>query len=73
MGSKVISITEDVYHLLKSVQLPKESFSDTIKRLCTQFSAKNLAKYVRENFNDGSIPDTIWDELESNISERGKK
>jgi len=33
MGSKNISITDDVYNLLKSLKLEGESFSDTIRRL----------------------------------------
>ena len=33
MASKSISITEEVYHLLKQFQLKNESFSQTILRL----------------------------------------
>ncbi len=34
MTSRTISVTEDVYNLLKKMRLPGESFGDTIVRLC---------------------------------------
>jgi len=34
MTSRTISVTEDVYNLLKKMRLPGESFGDAIVRLC---------------------------------------
>ncbi|MHA1651857.1 MAG: antitoxin VapB family protein [Candidatus Helarchaeota archaeon] len=45
MPSKTISVTEEVYNLLKKMKLPHESFEDTIERLCRHFSADNLMKW----------------------------
>ena len=62
MTSKTISVTQDVYNLLKSMKLPHESFGDTIERLCKNFTAKNLIEWfeksegwedmTEEEFND---------------------
>lgn len=46
MVSKTISVTEDVYNLLKKMQLPHESFGDTIERLCKNFSTRNLLNWL---------------------------
>ena len=73
MGSKVISITEDVYKLLKSVQFPKESFGDTIKRLCNQTTAKNLYNIVENDFNNISIPKEVWDSFEIDVTQLRKR
>lgn len=73
MVSKVISITEDVYKLLKSVQLPEESFGDTIKRLCHHMLAKNLLNIVLNDFKDDHIPDNVWDSLENDIKDIRKR
>lgn len=67
MGSKVISVSEDVYNRLKSIQLPNESFGDTIKRLCYQMTAKNLYKIAKEDSLFNSVPENVWDSLESDI------
>lgn len=67
MASKVISVTEEVYDLLKSIKLPNESFGDTIKRLCTQYTADSLLNWVNTNPLDNSIPDDIWQSLEDDI------
>ncbi|MFX1298967.1 MAG: antitoxin VapB family protein [Promethearchaeota archaeon] len=45
MTSKTISVTEEVYNLLKKMKLPHESFGDTIERLCKNFSVNNLTKW----------------------------
>ena len=45
MTSKKISLTEEVYTLLKRVKLPHESFGDTIERLCRNFTAENLIRW----------------------------
>ncbi|MHA1910549.1 MAG: antitoxin VapB family protein [Candidatus Kariarchaeaceae archaeon] len=38
MVTKNISLKEEAYHVLKSLQLQNESFSDTVLRLAKQFS-----------------------------------
>ena len=55
MTSKTISVTEEVYNLLKKMKLPHESFGDTIERLCKNFSADNLTKWFETT--DG------WDDM----------
>ena len=45
MVSKTLSVTEEVYNILKKMKLPHESFGDTIERLCRNFTANNLAKW----------------------------
>ncbi len=45
MTSKTVSLTEEVYNLLKRMKLPHESFGDTIARLCKNFTAENLIKW----------------------------
>ena len=45
MTSKTISLTEEVYNLLKKIKLPHESFGDTIERLCRNFTAENLMRW----------------------------
>ena len=67
MGSKVISITEDVYKLLKSAQFPGESFGDTIKRLCGKSSAKSLHYKMKNDSSLTSVPDDIWDSFEDDV------
>ncbi len=42
MVSKTISVTEEVYNLLKRIKLPRESFGETIERLCRNYTSENL-------------------------------
>jgi predicted CopG family antitoxin len=42
MTSKTISVTLDVYDLLKKMRLPGESFGDTIARLCKGKTSESL-------------------------------
>jgi len=42
MASKTISVTVDVYNLLKKMRLPGESFGDTIARLCKSKTSESL-------------------------------
>jgi predicted CopG family antitoxin len=44
MTSKTITVREEAYYALKSLQLKDESFSDTILRISNQFS--NLKESV---------------------------
>lgn len=55
MTSKTISLTEEVYNLLKKMKLPHESYGDTIERLCKNYTAENLVKWL--DTTDG------WDDM----------
>jgi len=58
MASKTISLTDEVYELLKNTKLPQESFGDAIKRLCEEKTARSLVKWV-EN-------EDLWSDLDKN-------
>jgi predicted CopG family antitoxin len=47
MGSKTISVTEEVYNLLSKMKLPGESFGDTIARLCKPKTTTGLREWVK--------------------------
>ncbi|TXT57587.1 MAG: hypothetical protein BAJATHORv1_10289 [Candidatus Thorarchaeota archaeon] len=47
MASKTISVTEEVYDLLKKMKLPGESFGDTISRLCRGKTTSSLLQWVK--------------------------
>lgn len=61
MTSKTVSLTEEVYNLLKRMKLPHESFGDTIERLCKSFTAANLIKWF--DTTDG------WEDMTEKESE----
>ncbi len=73
LGSKVISITEDVYNLLKSMKLKNESFSDVIRRLCQNYTALARKVWCETNPLPETVPDEIWDELEATLEEMRKR
>lgn len=73
MASKVISLTEEVYDLLKSRQLPNESFGDTIKRLCLNYSAKNMSTWAQLDNEIKLVPEEVWDEFETDVKEVRKR
>jgi predicted CopG family antitoxin len=52
MASKTISVTDEVYDLLKKVKLPNESFGDTIKRFIQNYSMKNLREWYESSTFD---------------------
>jgi predicted CopG family antitoxin len=60
VATKNISLKEEAYHVLKSLQLQGESFSDTVLRIAKLFS--NLS----ESIGKGTLSD---DEYEKEISE----
>lgn len=45
MASKTISVTDDVYLLLKRVKLRNESFGDTIQRFIQNYSMQNILEW----------------------------
>lgn len=48
MASKTISLTNEVYQLLKRLKLPNESFGDVIKRLCNEKSSSDLSIWIKD-------------------------
>lgn len=56
MASKTISITNEVYDLLKKLKLPNESFGDTIKRICNEKFASHLITWIDDK--------TLWSDME---------
>ncbi len=44
MGTKTISIMDDVYDMLKAIKRPEESFSDEIRRLAV--SKNNILEFA---------------------------
>jgi predicted CopG family antitoxin len=52
MASKTISVTDEVYDLLKKVKLPNESFGDTIKRFIKNCSMRNLREWYESSSFD---------------------
>ena len=68
MASKTISVTEEVYDLLKKVKLPNESFGDTIKRFIQKYSMRNLREWY-ESSSFEPLTDEEADELNNSINE----
>jgi len=46
LASKTISVTEEVYNLLKKMRLPGESFGDTIARLCRMKTVRSIKEWM---------------------------
>ncbi len=55
MASKTISVTEEVYQMLKNLKLPHESFGDIIKKLCEEKTVKNLLTWIDS--------DPLWSDM----------
>jgi len=70
MASKTISVTEEVFNLLKNVKLKGESFGDTIKRLCEEKIAKSLVEWVKNHELWENMPDDEFAEFKSTISRK---
>ena len=60
VATKTISLKEEAYYLLKSLQLQNESFSETVLRIAKHFS--NLS----DHFGKGTLSD---EEYATEISE----
>jgi len=63
MTSKTISVTEDVYNLLKKMKLKGESFSETIRRLVKGRRISDLAGLWSD------IPEAVLEEIKEGIRE----
>ncbi|MHA1300647.1 MAG: antitoxin VapB family protein [Candidatus Helarchaeota archaeon] len=59
MGSKNISITEEVYNLLKKLKLEGESFSDTIRRLAKSKGQISEFAGLWSDMSDEKLQDII--------------
>ena len=73
MASKTISVTDEVYNLLKKMKLPHESFGDTIDRLCKSFTSGNLLKWYENTEGWENMSDKEFSEIESVINSFGKE
>ena len=68
MGTKTISITEDVYNELSKLKRPEESFSDELRRMVrTKGKISECAGLWSKWMSNNDI-----DSIESNIGERRK-
>lgn len=63
MTSKTISVTEDVYNLLKKMKLKGESFSLTIKRLVKGRRISDCARLWSD------LPDAAVEEIKAAVLE----
>ncbi len=69
MASKVISIREDVYEMLRHLKAPNESFSEVIERLL-----KERIKNPLRHFGIAKdLPDEVNDEFENAIVQARKE
>ncbi|QEE16266.1 antitoxin VapB family protein [Promethearchaeum syntrophicum] len=69
MASKTISVTEKIYHLLKKIKLPSESFGDTIERLCLNFTAENMIHWFDNSKGWEDMSKSEYDDYYSTIQE----
>ncbi len=65
--SRNISLTDDVYELLKKMKMGDESFSDTIRRLAKRRSISDCAGLWAD------VPDEEIDAIKENIRELRKR
>ncbi len=69
MASKVISIREDVYEMLRHLKAPNESFSEVIERL-----VKERIKNPLRHFGIATdLTDEVNDEFENAIAQARKE
>jgi predicted CopG family antitoxin len=65
MASKTITITEDVYKILKELKGPDESFSELLLRLANQVNGQKLEKFFGAWDIDDEEITTINQQIES--------
>ena len=58
VASKTISVTDEVYQMIKNIKLPNESFGDVIRKLVEEKTAGNLLAWVKEK--------TLWEDMDEN-------
>ncbi len=69
MTSKTISVAEDVYNFLKKMKLPRESFGDTIARLCKGKTSKSLHLWALSSQGWSDLTESETAILEETIQE----
>ncbi len=69
MVSKTISVTEEVYSLLKKMRLSGESFGDTIARLCRSRTSSSLRLWAETSEGWNDLTDEEVNRLEETINE----
>jgi predicted CopG family antitoxin len=69
MASKTISVTEEVYNLLKRMKLPHESFGETIERLCKNFTTENLLTWFDNTEGWKSMSEDEFNEFNSPVKD----
>jgi len=65
--AKVISISDEVYEMLKSMKRENESFSDVIKRLARRTTIKEFSGVLRKETAEEIL--RVRDELNRKIKE----
>ena len=65
--AKVISISDEVYEMLKSMKRKNESFSDVIKRLARRTTIKEFSGVLRKETAEEIL--RVRDELNRKIKE----
>ncbi len=73
MASKTISVTEEVYNLLKRMKLPHESFGETIERLCKNFTTENLLKWYDNTEGWKDMSDEEFNEINNSVHSFGSE
>lgn len=66
MASKTITITEEVYNLLKDLKQNGESFSELLKRLGMQVNGQKLNAF----FGSWDINDHEYEEIQEEIKQK---
>lgn len=69
MVSKTISVTEEVYNLLRKMKLPGESFGDTITRLCLSRTTSSVREWAKSADGWSDLTEKEVSELERAIEE----
>lgn len=71
MVSKTISVTEDVYNLLKKMKLPGESFGNTIARLARGKTTTSLRMWAKTSEGWSDLTDAEARKLEETLEQIG--
>ncbi len=72
MVSKTLSVTEEVYNLLKRMKLPHESFGEAIERLCKNFTTENLLIWYDNTDGWKDMSDDEYHEINAAMKDFGK-
>ena len=64
MASKTLTITEEVYHILKEIKRKNESFSNLLRRLAMEVNGQKLDAF----FGKWEMNDKEYKEIQDRIS-----